>query len=643
MRDGTRLATDLYFQVLDSAPFESPRLISPIEAAKNAGFQCDRTIVQAGGEVASGIGAGRHDNQDNQLPVLLERTPYDKSDSKRVKSANYFARRGYVYALQDVRGRYQSEGEWYPLVGEETDGYDTIEWLAAQPWSDGQVGTLGESYSATIQSSTATLAPPGLKSMIVSMGGANAYQCGLRHNGALELRMLVYIMNLARTSKEALADKKIRTQLEAAYANIEEWINRFPLQPGESPLALVPSYERWLLDITKHGAYDAYWQQPSYAMTDYRDEHAHVPTLYIGGWFDVYARSAWENFAFQEQRNHETQALLMGPWIHKRWEQSYAGELDFGPSTSLNYNELRLAWLNYTLRGIETEAATWSPVRIFVMGTGSGETNSYGRIQHNGEWRHQEELASEQATLISLYLHLEGRLSPKPPDTDSSTGSSTEPNIVARKSSRYTYDPFNPVPTIGGGLAGAYDVMEPGPFDQRASPEFFGCRNGLPLNTRSDVLTFQSDPLEADLEVVGPICVRLYASSSALDTDFTAKLIDFFPPDEERREGTAINLADSIIRARYRNGGACAELLTPGTVYQFDLQLNPIANIFRAGHRIRLDISSSNFPRFDRNPNTGGNMGEREPPQIAHQAIFHNIQYPSQLTLPVVAGKFSTY
>ena len=581
MRDGVRLATDIYLPALNGQP-------------------------------ASG-----------KFPVILERTPYDKAGSGNVTNGTYYARRGYVCAIQDVRGRFVSEGEWYPFAKEAPDGYDTVEWLAAQEWSNGQVGTMGASYCGSDQSALATLNPPHLSTMIVAVGASNYYHCSMRQNGALEQRFMIYAFRMATTSKEAFADANIKAAVDRAFANVGEWVSRAPLKKGTSPLRMLPNYEQWVLDLFTHGEYDDYWKQRGYAISQYYEEHADVPTLYLGGWYDSYARATCENYTALSKMKNSRQVLLMGPWTHGGWGVSNAGDVDFGTHSFINYNDLRLAWFDHYLKGMNTEVSDWSPVKIFVMGTGEGTPNYQGRLHHSGYWRDEGDFPLPDTQFIPYYLHVDGELSASPPTVDGST-------------SRFSFDPRDPVPTIGGGISAADPIMGAGAFDQRGNSRFFGCQDTLPLNARSDVLTFQTPPLESDVEVTGPITVKLHASSSAHDTDFTAKLIDVCPLSDDYPDGLAINLTDSIIRTRYRNGWDAPELLEPGKVYELVFELYPTSNLFKKGHRIRLDISSSNWPRFDVNPNTGGDLGVERRLEIAEQTIHHEPEHASHVVLPII-------
>ena len=593
MRDGVRLATDIYFPAV-----------------------------------------GEH-RAEGRFPIILERTPYNMRSPVRVSNGGYFARRGYVCAVQDVRGRFESEGEWYPFAKEAPDGYDTIEWLGLQAWSDGRVGTMGGSYAGSDQSAAATLNPPHLRAMIVAVGASNYYHSSMRQNGALEQRFHIYIYRMAITSKEANADPGLRAALTRAF--VEEMpalVDRFPLKEGATILHRLPSYERWAIDILAHGEYDDYWKQRGYAPSEYYDEHADVPTLYLGGWYDSYARNTCESFVVLSKLKKSPQRLLMGPWTHGAYEVTYAGDVDFGTDSHISYNDLCLAWFDHHLKELYTEAAELPAVRIFTMGAGdgkpviqeaTGEASEYpGRVNHGGYWRSEPDWPLPGTLFTPYYLHGDGSLAPAKPVAGASPPQTT-----------FTFDPRNPVPTIGGGISAADTVMKPGAYDQRGRPDFHGCKDMLPLNSRSDVLSFHTMALDDDLEVTGPIVMHLWATSSAVDTDFTAKLIDACPPGDGYPEGLAINITDSIIRARYRNGWERPEFMTPGQPYELVFQLYPTSNIFRRGHRVRLDVSSSNWPRFDVNPNTGGPLGGEEGYQIATQTVYHDADHSSHLVLPL--------
>ena len=560
---------------------------------------------------------------EGTFPVILERTPYDKSTPLNVTNAKYFARRGYVCAIQDVRGRFESEGEWYAFAREAPDGYDAVEWVGTQHWSNGKVGTMGPSYGGSDQSALATMDPPHLATMIVANGASNYYHSSMRQNGAAELRFQMWVYAMAATSKEARADPALKAALTRIFAeDMPDVAKQLPLSEGTTILRRLPSYERWAIDILTRGDYDDYWKQRGYAMSEYYEEHADVPSLYIGSWYDSYARNTCESFAKLSKLKRSPQRLLMGPWIHGGWGQTFAGDVDFGTDSHIDYNDMRLTWFDHYLKGLYTEVADWPPVRIFTMGTGDGRPNNDGRTQQGGHWRDVPDWPPPATELTPYYLQGDHSLSPEVPQKR------------VFPPSTFTFDPMNPVPTIGGGISAAY-IMQPGAFDQRGRPDFIGCTDTEPLGSRSDILVFQTPPLAQDMEVTGPIEMHLWASSSAVDTDFTAKLIDVHPPSPDDAEGLAINITDSIIRARYRNGWLKPEFMTPGEPYEFVFQLYPTSNIFRRGHRIRLDISSSNWPRFDVNLNTGGPLGRRGSYQAAAQTVYHDADCPSHVVLPL--------
>ena len=582
MRDGVGLATDIY-------------------------------LPAAGGRRAEG-----------GFPVILERTPYDKAAPRAVSKGKYFARRGYVCALQDVRGRFKSEGEWYAFAKEAPDGYDTVEWLGTQTWSNGKVGTMGDSYAGSDQSALATLDPAHLSTMIVAVGASNYYHSSMRQNGVLEQRFLIYAFRMAVTSREAEADPALKAALVRTFAQgMPGIVNQFPLREGATVLRRLPSYERWAIDILTHGDYDDYWKQRGYAISEYYREHADVPTLYLGGWYDSYARNTCESYVSLSQMKKSPQRLLMGPWTHAAYEVTFSGDIDFGTEAHVNYHDLKLAWFDHYLKGMPTEVSDWTPVQIFTMGAGNGRFNYEHRLNHGGYWRSEADWPLPGTVLTPHYLHGDRSMS------------DSRPLDGIFPPSQFTFNPRDPVPTIGGGISVGNPIMEPGAYDQRGRPDFFGCKDSLPLNARGDVLTFQTEPLEEDVEVTGLIEMHLWASSSATDTDFTAKLIDVYPPGDDYPEGLAINITDSIIRARYRNGWEKPELMTPGEPYEFVFQLYPTSNVFIRGHRIRLDISSSNWPRFDVNPNTGGPLGLERRYQTATQTIYHDADYPSHIVLPI--------
>lgn len=580
LRDGVRLATDLYFP------------------------------ARAGQKVAG------------SFPVILTRTPYDKTG--HAAAARFYAERGYIAAMQDTRGRYMSEGEFYAFAHEGPDGYDTVEWLAAQPWCNGRVGTMGASYEAAAQSALASLTPPHLAAMVVTFGPSSYYHSSMRHNGALEQRFFVYAFSMAPTSKEAAADCVLKAGLDDAAANVWDWVRAQPLQQGASPLRHVPSYERWCLDLLHHVTYDDYWKQPGYGPRPYYDQHADVPTLYVGGWYDTYTRGTLENWTELSRRQQAPVHVLMGPWHHGGVGSPVVGDLSFRPEAALShYESVRLQWFDQFLKELPTPVAEAQPVRYFLMGGGPGVSAGLREIEHGGHWQDSPSWPPPGASAEPWYLQADGSLSPAAPDTEA------PPTC-------YQFDPADPVPTIGGNLSAM--PLPAGGFDQRNDRRFPFTRGTLPLAARADVLCFESEPLEEDLVVAGPLQVNLWVATDGPDTDFTAKLLDVYPPGGAYPAGCAVNLTDSIGRLRFRNGYEQEELAEPGVVYQLSFELYPTANRFAKGHRIRVDISSSNYPRFDVNPNTGGPLGRERRQRVAENRLYHDVSRPSHLVLPVLRG-----
>ncbi|MBI4638679.1 MAG: CocE/NonD family hydrolase [Candidatus Rokubacteria bacterium] len=579
-----------------------------------------------------------------RLPALLERTPYSKDATERVElNGLWYAERGYAVVVQDVRGRYRSEGTFSFLAQEAEDGYDTIEWVARQPWCDGQVGTIGLSYAGWTQVTAAALAPPHLAAMWVDEAGANAYTSTVRHNGAFEMRFLCWAFWQGAKSREAKADPLLERALGAV--NVREWLTRMPLKRGASPLALLPGYEEWALAIATHGDFDAFWERPGFNIERHWDALADCPTVLTSGWYDSYTRATFENFVGLGSRKRGPIHGIVGPWTHgvKQLGLTYAGDVEFGREAALDHSEERLAFFDAALKSVPDRWREAAPLRIFVMGGGSGRRAGPGRLDHGGRWRAEREWPLARTRFADFFLHPGGRLTTTPP-------------AARDAASRFVFDPRRPVPTIGGNMSSLVGLMPrpagapelpveererdiigiPGAFDQREDPRFFGARPPyLPLASRPDVLVWQTDPLPRDVEVTGPITVTLWVSSTAPDTDLTAKLIDVYPPSVDYPEGFAMNLTDSILRLRYRSG-ARADLLEPGRVYECAFPLYPTANLFRAGHRIRLDVSSSNYPRFDVNPNTGDPLWASGESRPAVNTIHHDARHPSRLALPLI-------
>jgi putative CocE/NonD family hydrolase len=584
VRDGTRLALDVYLPARDGKPLP-----------------------------------GKH-------PTLLARTPYDKNGS--AAEARWFAARGYAVVVNDVRGRYGSEGSWRMLLDDPDDGYDVVRWLCRQPWCGGKVGTFGTSYVGGTQHALACARPPELACMIPADSVSNAGLAGIRHGGAFELRFMNWIFTIgAPNARPALADPKLRAALVENGKLMPQHLRHLPVRPGTTALKHVPDYERWLVEVMRHGDYDDYWKRPGYSVIDNVDRYADVPVYHVTGWYDSWCRQNVLNWQALAKAKKSPQKLIVGPWTHGSQGRNVAGEVEFPADAALAFNEWRLAWFDRWLKGADNGADRAAPVKLFVMGGGDGRKSKDGRLRHGGRWRDEQTFPLERTRLTPYYLHADGRLSA---DKPASAGSSTT----------FRFDPANPVPTIGGNLSSVGGLLEAGGFDQRCRATTLFAHEQLPLSERRDVLVFQTEPLAEDLEVTGPVVVNLVVSSSAVDTDFTAKLIDVYPANPDYPLGFDLNLGDSIARMRYRDSPAKAELMKPGEVYRVAIPLYPTANVFARGHRIRLDVSSSNFPRFDVNPNTGEPLQQHRRLVPADNTVYHDAGRASHVVLPVIpAGR----
>ena len=580
---------------------------------------------------------------EDEFPIILVRTLYDKDDVERFIDAEAAARRGYAVVVQDVRGRFNSDGNFYHGIYEAEDGYDTIEWAAEQGWCNGKIGMTGRSYLAALQSAAAVLNPPHLTSLFHVKAPSSYYKNGFRHGGALLLYTMCAVFKNAGNSKEALADAVFARALTEAWTNAPEWLTRMPLKPGLTPVSLAPSYERWLFDVLGHVDYDDYWKDvPLWEPELSFDEYADACGFYVGGWYDMYREDTF--YTGLSGRKSKPLKLLMGPWTHFDFGSS-SGEVDFGPDAVIDaqeYNDLQLSWFDQTLKGEHSGILDEAPVKIFVMGGGDGRRNQAGRLNHGGKWRLENEWPLTRTQYTKYYLHSGGRLGTLLPDQESAA-------------SFFTYDPKGPVPSIGGTrfflslVPGEFQKNPPpsrwklfvpyGAFDQRERTDFFACKTNLPLSSRQDVLVFVTEPLEADLEVTGPISVKLSISSSVVDTDFTAKLIDVYPSNPDYPNGFSMNLTESILRVRYRNGFESPELMKPGEIYEITIELPAVSNLFVKGHQIRLDISSSSYPNYDLNPNTGDPYLQGGRCVVAENTVHHDAARPSHILLPVIPRK----
>jgi putative CocE/NonD family hydrolase len=565
---------------------------------------------------------------EGKFPVVLERTPYNKEDG----GTPYLTTRGYIVVLQDVRGRFRSEGRWRPLRDDPNDGFDTAKWIGEQPWCDGNIGTMGSSYPGGTQHAMAIANAPYLKAMVPRNAMSNIGLYGVRHNGAFELRFFNWIFtlgnpvgtaNLGASAVRAASNPAAAQALVDLRSQVREYIRNLPLRPGTTPLKFAPDYEAWLVEAMSHGDYDDFWRNSGVSVFDHMAEYKDVPEYHTTGWYDSWTESvANMNFVELRKNKKSLQRLIVGPWIHSSENYDYAGEAQFTPDAALDLSAFHLRWFDRWLKGVDNGVDREPPVRIYVMGGGDAHKTPEGRIFVGGHWRDEQEWPLARAQATQYYFHSAGVLS-------------TEKAADDRPVS-YLFDPRNPVPTMGGNVSSQGPLMFQGAFDQRCRPDFWLCSDSRPLSARNDVVVFQTPPLERDMEVTGHLIVKVWASSSAVDTDFTAKLVDVYPPNSSFPAGVDLNIADSIVRARYRNGAGKAELLKPGQPYEFTIEMYPTSLVFQRGHRLRVDISSSNFPHFDVNPNTGEPLNNNRRWQTAENTIYMDAQHPSHIVLPVI-------
>lgn len=552
-------------------------------------------------------------DSSERLPVLLQRTPYDKSVpriSALLLNPMRAARSGYAVVVQDVRGRFASDGEFYTFRNEADDGADTIAWAAAQPWSAGSVGMFGLSYVGATQWLAAITTPPALKTMVPVVTASDYHEGWAYQGGAFELGFNASwtLSNLALATyvKRRRAGEAFPPGLQQQYFGlIDEMCQAFETLPLQDlPLLkehnLAPYYYDWL----QHPTADAYWQQ---WCIEAQHARVAVPALNVGGWYDIFLGGTIRNYLGMRQHGmtpeaRQHQRLVIGPWKHGLPLSSVNGDVPFGimaESFAIDFEGVQLRWYDHWLKGLDNGVRNDAPVRLFVMGA--------------NVWREEQEWPLARTQYTRYFLHSRGKANSLRGD---GTLSPEDPGGEAPD--RFLYDPRHPVPTRGGGLCCWAGALPQGAYDQ------------TPVESREDVLVYTTPPLPEDVEVTGPILVTLYAASSAVDTDFTAKLVDVHP------SGFAQNLTDGIIRARYRTSTTKAEPLEPGKIYAYTIDLWATSNVFRAGHAIRLEISSSNFPRFDRNPNTGGELGTETTLLPALQTIYHDSSHPSHVTLPII-------
>jgi len=519
-----------------------------------------------------------------RYPTILVRTPYGKGAAISPTYAP-FVEHGYAVVVEDVRGRYASEGAFRPLEQEPADGDDTLNWVARQPWSDGRIGMLGGSYLGIVQWKVAALNNPHLKAIFPAVSGCDDYRDRFYSpGGAMKLgqRLLWMSENL---------------RAPGFHPDFSRFILHLPLRTAD--LAATGQTSSMFQEAVAHPAYDDFWK--SISVREQLDK-IRVPVFSVGGWFDNFVESDLEAFA-RLRRNSGVHRILIGPWPHDK-SARLAG-VDFGPDADTPLRPLQMEWFDQFLKGKDTPLMSQAPVRVFVMGA--------NRWLEAREW-------PLPAHLRRLYLESRGHANTFEGDGRLELRAPARTGALASAADRFVFDPQDPVPTTGGAVCCNPKVFPWGPQDQRA------------VEQRRDVLVYTTAPLREDLEVVGSVGVVLYAATSARDTDFTAKLVDVFP------DGRAQNLTDGILRLRYRNSLEKPELAQPGEICKLTIDAGVTGNVFQKGHRIRVEISSSNFPRFDRNPNTGDPVADATGLRRASQTVYHDARRPSYVLLPVLAN-----
>ncbi|MDX2058051.1 MAG: CocE/NonD family hydrolase [Gemmatimonadales bacterium] len=537
MRDGVRLATDLY--------------------------------------LPEGVG---------RAPVVMTRSPYGRAGFSGL--AETLARAGYVGVWQDVRGRFDSEGEWVPFVHEADDGFDAIQWAATQPWSDGRVFMLGGSYVAMVQWLAASRHNPHLAGLITMVSPGDFYQDFLWEGGAFNFG--------AAALWTTFVDGRGLVTLDSL--PWDRALTRLPLREAVRAVGHDPAAFRQWID---HPTDNAFWRQIRW---DDDFPRFGFPVLHIGGWFDVFQKGTVENFRRMTTRARPAargrQHLVIGPWGHTGWDATRVGAVDFGKHSALELTPLVTRFLDRYARGRSEQPLP--AVRVFLMG--------------ENQWREFPTWPAPGTTEVAYFLRGNGR----------ANGADGDGLLAAERpgpdepADRFRYDPANPVPTTGGGNCCWPNIVAWGPLDQR------------PVEARPDVLVYSTAPLEADVRVLGPVQLELWIASSASNTDFTGKLVDVAP------DGFAMNLTDGIQRVTHREGDSRPVPLRPGSPTRITVDLWNTGHVFRRGHRIRLEVSSSNFPRYSRNLNTGGSPETTTAFVAADQTVFHDRARPSRLILPVV-------
>ena len=539
-------------------------------------------------------------------PVILLRTPYDNIAPRFVEIAQYFSGAGYVVVIQDVRGRFDSEGHFEPRVNEGKDGYDTIEWIADQPWSNGKIGMMGVSYGGTVQWLAARERPPHLVTVVSTATGGMRWMHDENYmNGKFPVFQFRWLnMTGGRTMQHYPFEPLSSNQPGVASPyNFNKIIRTRPLKDIDKAVGRTNTYWRtWL----EHNTYDEYWQQMSFE--DYFDK-VDIPALHITGWFD---NCQWGELYMYNQMVARSPAgdkqwLLIGPWDHAGTSnpQARLGDLTFTQDAVPDLKAIHLRWFDHWLKGEDNGQDAESKVKIFTMG--------------NNFWRKEASWPMPNMRNHKYYLHSGGR-------ANTSDGDGTLDTVTPRKepSDHYIYNPEAPVPSV-------LDSESPlPPTDVNVLTMDYGY-----ARRRDDTLVYSSTPLEEELEVTGTAFIKLYAASDCMDTDWIVLLCDVYP------DGKSIPISSAVMRASYREGADQIDSplpspISPGDVYEYTIEFLATSMVFQRRHRLRIMVTSSLFPAYDLNPNTGAPIGEDVPSRLANQTIYHNAEYPSHILLPIV-------
>jgi putative CocE/NonD family hydrolase len=541
---------------------------------------------------------------NGRFPAILTRLPYGMVSG--YMNPLRFVRAGYAVVIQDIRGTGASEGEFYPRVAEMNDGYDSVEWAAAQPWCDGNVGMYGMSHLGYTQWAAAVTSPPHLKAIcpMATQAGARPFNSGaLRLNHLLSWASIFPLSELARRKLPPEKARELRDRIIYLKDNIEEQYWFLPLKDVPSvkvaeEMGLAPFFYS---DYLTYHDDEEFWKK---SCSPAPLENVTVPCLHICGWHDLLTGDVLASYTgmmkrggSEEARNN--QKVILGPWIHSTEMSSTAGDMDFGVASTggaADITGVHIRWFDRWLKGIKNGIMEEPRVRVFVMG--------------KNVWRDENEWPLARTKFTRYYFHSGGNANSREGDGSLTTAAPGDEPVDS-----YLYNPRNPAPTKPG-LTGGAVIM--GAYDQQETEK------------RSDILVYSSEILSQDIEITGPIVIKLYAATSAPDTDFTGKLVDVFP------DGRAYNLVDGIVRAKYRNSEWKAEPIQPARIYEYSVDMEATSNVFKAGHRIRVEISSSSFPKWERNLNTGHEFARDAEIETALQKIFHSRRYPSHIIMPVI-------